>query len=308
MTDQLNHYLLADRRARILGVRLSDSWQTGLSHQNLPQPVRHLLGELVAAATLLASNIKFDGSVMLQIQGDGPVSLLVAECTSELDIRATATVREHAVIPPQASLAGMVNLHGNARCIVVLDPRQRAQGMQPYQGIVPLEGNTLAASLEHYMQRSEQLETRLVLGATDSYSAGMLLQRLPDQGGDAPDTEAAPAWDELVHLIQTVKKDELVSTSTATLVHRLLWQHDVIAFDAAPVRWACSCSRERVGDMLRSLGEEEVMSVLEEQSSVRVLCHFCGKPYEYDAVDVHELFLDSAASPPDTPDSGPTLH
>lgn len=309
MTDQLNNYLLSGRRARLLTVRLADSWQAGLEHQDLPEPVRLLLGELVAAATLLASNIKFDGSVVLQIQGDGPVSLLVAECTADLHVRATATLREHATIPPRASLKGMVNVHGNGRFIVVLDPRQREQGMQPYQGIVPLDGDTLAESLEHYMHGSEQLDTRLVLAATDTHSAGLLLQRLPEHGGEAPEaTESNQSfWEELIHLLATVKHDELLDTPSDTLVHRLLWQHDVVAFDGQPVQWQCSCSRERVSNMLRSLGKDEVMSVLQEQASIRVQCHFCGKPYQFDAVDAMGLFSDSADPAPGT-DPDPTIH
>jgi len=306
MTDQLKNYLLANQQARLLAVRLSDSWQTGLSHQTLPEPVRHVLGELVAAATLLASNIKFDGSVVLQLQGDGPVSLLVAECTANLDIRATATLREDAEVAPDASLQALVNTHGKGRFVVVLDPRQRDHNMQPYQGIVPLMGDTLATSLEHYMHDSEQLDTRLVLSATDTHSAGMLLQRLPDHGGHAS-SETAEPWEELVHLLDTVKGQELLDTPSDELVHRLLWQHDVISFDAVPVQWACSCSRERVSDMLRSLGLQEIMDILEEQESISVHCHFCGKPYEFDAVDARSLFISPSESGAD-PGGDPTVH
>lgn len=188
MTDQLKKYLLPDHSTRVQAVRLSNAWQTGLAHQSLPECVQTLLGELVAAATLLAANIKFDGSLVLQLQGDGPVALIVVECTADLSIRATATLRENHDIPADGTLQTLLNKNGEGRFVVVLDPKREDSTMQPYQGIVPLEGSSVAQVLELYMKSSEQLDTRLWLAADDKYCAGLLLQRLPGQGGTTPKT------------------------------------------------------------------------------------------------------------------------
>lgn len=297
MTDQLKKYLLPDRSTRVQAVRLSDTWQTGLAHQSLPDCVQTLLGELVAAATLLAANIKFDGSLVLQLQGDGPVALLVVECTADLSVRATATLRDGHDIPEDGTLQSLLNRNGDGRFVVVLDPNRKQTQMQPYQGIVPLEGATIAQVLELYMRSSEQLDTRLWLAADQHHCAGLLLQRLPGEGGqaqDAADTRTPQAtWEDVSHLFHTVESPELLETDTDTLIHRLLWEEDLIAFDPQQVRWHCPCTRQRVADMLHMLGPDEVMSILDEQDRISVSCNFCGKPYEFDAVDCAGLFVDS---------------
>lgn len=299
MTDQLKKYLLPDHSTRVQAVRLSTAWQTGLAHQSLPECVQTLLGELVAAATLLAANIKFDGSLVLQLQGDGPVSLVVVECTADLSVRATATLREGHDIPADGTLQTLLNSDGQGRFVVVLDPNRSHTQMQPYQGIVPLEGSSVAQVLELYMKSSEQLDTRLWLAADDQHCAGLLLQRLPGQGGTAPqDSEERPpagTWEDISQLFRTVETPELLDTDTDTLIHRLLWEEDLIAFDAEDVRWHCPCTRQRVADMLQMLGKDEVMSILDEQDNITVSCNFCGKPYAFDSVDCAGLFVDSAS-------------
>lgn len=297
MTDQLKKYLLPDRSTRVQAVHLSDAWKTGLSHQSLPECVQNLLGELVAAATLLAANLKFDGSLVLQLQGDGPVALLVVECTADLAVRATATLREDQHVPSDGTLQTLLNHNGEGRFVVVLDPNRKDASMQPYQGIVPLEGTSVAEVLELYMHSSEQLDTRLWLAADGDRCAGLLLQRLPGTGGHSPEMEAThtpdATWQEVSHLLQTVKTTELLDTDTDTLIHRLLWEQDLIAFDPQNVRWHCPCTRQRVGDMLHMLGKDEVLSILDEHQSVDVSCNFCGKPYTFDAVDCASLFVDN---------------
>lgn len=311
MSDQIKKYLLPDRSARVQAVRLSDSWTTGLAHQDLPEAVRNLLGELVAAATLLAANLKFDGSLVLQLQGEGPIALLVVECTADLKIRATATLRDDHDIPADGTLQSLLNHNGEGRFVVVLDPNRADGTMQPYQGIVPLEGTTVAQALEHYMLSSEQLDTRLWLAADNQHCAGLLLQRLPDHGGntadgstDAPQNPQA-TWNDVRHLLQTVKTPELLDTDTDTLIHRLLWEQDLIALEAQDVRWHCPCTRQRVADMLRMLGQDEVMSIVSEQEHVNVACNFCGKPYTFDAIDCASLFVDPLNA---TNDNNPSLH
>lgn len=307
MTDILKRYLLADRRIRVQAVRLEQAWQAGLAHQALPAPVRDLLGELCAAAVLLAASLKFDGSVILQIQGDGPVALLVAECTAQLGVRATASLREGAAIAPDAPFQTLLNANGQGRFLVVLDPQDTSGRLQPYQGIVPLDGATVAEALEQYMLGSEQLPTRLWLAADGEQCAGLMLQRLPGSGGHAPADKARveDLWDTLAQLFQTVGREELLASAPETLAHRLLWSYDVLMLESSRPHWHCPCTRQRVADMLRMLGRDEVDDIVREQGSVTVQCHFCGKPYRFDAVDSAALFV--------TPDQGPsggspTLH
>src|SRR5690625_3687790 len=306
MTDQLERYLLHDKSARIQSVDLSHAWQTGLAHQQLPSVVQALLGELTAAAALLANNRKFDGALILQIQGDGPLSLLVAECDANLTIRATATLQNEAVIHKDASLQELVNQHGDGRFIVVLDPRNEAKGMQPYQGIVNLEGDSIAEMLQNYLKTSEQLDSRLCLAANDERAVGLLLQRLPTQGGhDTPTESAAETWETLNHLVATVKHQELLETPARRLLRQLFWEQELFALEPVTLQWFCPCSRKRVAEMLKMLGQAEVQEIEEEQGEIEVVCNFCGQPYVFDSIDLHSLFTDASSLPPS---DDPTVH
>lgn len=310
MTDQLKKYLTEDRSVRVQAVRLSDTWKAVQANHDYPPAITDLLGELVAASTLLAANIKFDGSLVLQIQGDGPIALLVVECRSDLSLRATVKMREGHEVPSAGDMQSLLNPGGNGRFIVVLDPQRKLPGQQAYQGIVPLEGDTVAEALQHYMKASEQLDTRLWLSADANHAAGMLLQRLPHHGGGETDralTEqvAAETWERINALAGTLKRDEILATDIDTLIHRLFWEETLIAFDPQAVSWHCPCTRERVANMLRSLGEAEVNSILEERGQVDVACDFCGKPYKFDTVDCAALF---SANQPAAGDEPPTVH
>lgn len=309
MSDILKKYLTADRGTRIQALRLTQAWRTGLAHQDLPPVLVDLLGELAAASALLAGNIKFDGSVVLQLQGNGPVRLIMVECTSTLDLRATAHLREGAAPPADATLQDLLNADGQGRFMVMLDPSGRQAGATAYQGIVPLEGDTVAEALQHYMKASEQLDTRLWLAADGDHAAGMLIQRLPYHGGsEAPvltQQDAAETWDRTCALAGTLQRDELLATEIDTLIHRLFWEETLMAFDPLDVRWHCPCTRERVANMLRSLGQEEVEDILAERGEVDVSCDFCGKPYKFDAVDCAALF---SANQPSAGDAPPTVH
>lgn len=295
MTDQFKKYLLADHSTRVQAVKLTSAWQAGLVHQHYPDCVQRLLGELVSAAVLLATNIKFDGSLVLQLQGDGPIALVVVECTADLSIRATVTLREGHEIPVDGTLQSLLNAHGKGRFVVVLDPNRDTTDLEPYQGVVPLEGDSVAQVLELYMRNSEQLDTRMWLASDAENTAGLLLQRLPDHGGTAGDQEShQETWTRACHLASTVKAEELLSLDTDTLIHRLFWEEDLIAFEPEPVRWHCPCSRERVANMLRMLGREEIEDILSEREKIHIACSFCGKPYEFDAVDCAGLFAGTA--------------
>ncbi len=307
MTDQLNKYLFADQLTRAQTVELHHSWQAGLEHQHYPDCVRDLLGELAAAAVLLAGNLKLDGSLVLQAQGDGPVALMVVECTSDFTIRATATLREDAVIPEDANLQNLLNTYDNGRFIVVLEPKPNTD-LKPYQGIVPLQGQNLAEVLENYMKHSEQLDTKIFLAANADKASGLLLQRLPGTGGTIEGTEAPeePSWDRAKQLAETVKTEELLELAAPELIHRLFWQEDLLQLEPTELQWHCPCTRERVADMLRMLGRAEIESILSERDHIEVACNFCGKPYQFDAVDSAQLFIAPSDQP--NPDPSNTLH
>lgn len=303
MSDLLKKYLFQDRSVRIESVHMQRTWQAAQAHHNYPPSVAALLGELVAASTLLAATLKFDGSLLLQLQGDGAIALMVVECRADLSIRATVKLRERA-LPIQRDLQSLLNPGGTAKFIVVLDPPKNTPGRQAYQGIVPLEGETIAQALEQYMLRSEQLETRIWLAADSNSSTGLLLQRLPLQGGNqqAEVSSAQESWQRAQHLAETLSAKEMLDVTQDTLLHRLFWEETLLAFDAREIVWKCSCTRERVADMLRMLGRAEVEDILQSQGKIEVACEFCGQPYQFDEVDSAVLFQPLAT------DSGQSLH
>jgi molecular chaperone Hsp33 len=256
---------------------------------DFPPVVTRLLGEMVAAGALLATNIKFNGALVMQVHGDGPVKLLVVECLSDLAIRATAKIAD-AAIDETASMRELINLHGRGRFAITLDPRDALPGQQPYQGIVPLDGETMADVLQAYMRQSEQLDTRLWLAADERVSAGLLLQSLPADGGRAAAVTDDDAWSRAVTLAHTVTSDELLRLAADDLLRRLFWQESLEHYPAMQPHFACTCSRERIGRMLVSLGRDEVDSIIDEQGTVTVTCDFCSRQYTFDAVDAAQLF------------------
>lgn len=277
--DILQRFLFDGTPARGALVRLDNAWQQVLKHRTYPAPLRKVIGELMAAAELMAANIKFDGTLILQLHGTGLLRLVVVECNQDRTIRATAKWDEEQPLPdlPLAELLGQ-----NGRFVLTLEPK--VDKSQTWQGIVALEGDTVAQMLENYMLRSEQLETTLVLSATDTTAAGLLLQRLPEGHGEEE------GWDRVRMLGRTLKEDELQSLSAADILHRLFHEETVRVFETEKVSFACNCSRERVGGMLKMLGGQEVAEVLLEQGSVEIVCDFCYQRYVYDEEDVNDLF------------------
>jgi len=319
---ELHKFLFDGLPVRGMLVRLTDSWQEVLRRRDdseaFEAPVRQLLGEMAAAAVLMQANIKFNGALILQIFGDGPVKVAVAEVQPDLGFRTTAKVVGE--LPSTDSghlpLDVMVNVGGEGRCAITLDPQGRVPGQQPYQGVVPLYDDRrepvlqLSEVLEHYMLQSEQLDTRLILAANDQIAAGLLIQRLPLEGAanlaeqklDEDEIGLNEAYNRIAHLTATLAREELLTLDADTILRRLYWEEDVIKFD--PMKglegphFACTCSRERVSTMLRNLGREEVDSILEEQPQIDVGCEFCGEHYRFDAVDVGEIFTDETDHPP----------
>jgi molecular chaperone Hsp33 len=313
MHDELHKFIFEGLPVRGMLVRLGPSWREALqrrgAHGAYPAPVRALLGEMAAAATLMQANIKFDGAVILQVFGDGPVKLAVAEVQPDLGFRATAKVVGD--VPRDARLAAMLNLHGKGRCAITLDPQDKRGGAQPYQGVVGLRGDageplqSLAEVLEHYMLQSEQLDTRLMLAATDTAAAGLLIQRLPVEGEGNLERQHREdqigineAFNRIAHLTATLTRDELLTLDADTLLRRLYWEEDVRRFEPLQPRFACRCSRERVRGMLRGLGAAEVAGIVAERGEVEIGCEFCGLQYHFDAVDVGEMFTAERDQPP----------
>ncbi|WP_018149777.1 Hsp33 family molecular chaperone HslO [Leeia oryzae] len=275
MSDQLQRFIFDDAPARGAIVKLNDAWLAIKMRHDYPAGLQQVLGELLAASALFCANLKFEGSLILQIQGTGALKLAVVECTHDHVVRATAKW--------EGDLAGQTlrEMVGNGQFVITIDQPGVAQ---PYQGIVPLEGDTVAEILEAYMQRSEQVDTCLTLAANDEFAAGMLLQKLPDGHGDPAE------WETVKHLGSTLKTDELLQLPVQDSLYRLFHQFQVKLLTTSAVEFGCRCSREKVAGMLKMLGEEEVVGVLQEQGSIEVGCEFCNTRYVFDAADVQSIF------------------
>ncbi|MBK7004430.1 MAG: Hsp33 family molecular chaperone HslO [Burkholderiales bacterium] len=314
--SELHKFLFDGLPVRGAVVRLTDAWQEVLRRRAsnsktgaYPQPVSAVLGEMAAAAVLMQANIKFDGALVLQIFGDGPVKLAVVEVQSDFSLRATATVSEP--VPPNMTLSQMVNAGNQGRCAITLDPETKFPGQQPYQGVVPLFDDhghkieKISAVLEHYMLQSEQLDTTLVLAANEQVAAGLLIQRLPMAGsgnltGSMVSQENEDQiglnehYNRIAVLASSLQREELLTLDVDTILRRLFWEEQITRFEPqqgeAGPRFACSCSRERVGRMIVGLGQAEVASILSERTDIEVACEFCGVQYRFDAVDAAQLF------------------
>jgi len=283
MKDTLRRFLFENLDVRGEVVHLDATWQAVLERHSYPKPVQKVLGELMSAVSLLIATLKFEGQLIAQIQGDGPVSLLVVEGTSDKTLRATATLNDKLEITDE-SLTG---LFGNARFVMTLEPNQGER----YQGIVALTGDNLADAITDYLLRSEQLDTGIWLAANDKITAGLLVQKLPKSNNyDVNAATDFDGWNRIQQLASTIKQDELLVLDAEEIIHRLFHEEDVRLFDAEFISFRCSCSHERVANMLRSLGAEEVNSIISEQTTIEVACEFCNHNYRFDAVDAEQLF------------------
>ena len=317
--SELHKFLFNGLPVRGVVVRLTDAWTEILSRRAsnttsgaYAPEVRDMLGEMTAAAALMQANIKFDGALVLQIFGDGPVKVAVVEVQSDLALRATATVQPQ--VEPGATLSQMVNANNLGRCAITLDPKTKFPGQQPYQGVVPLFDDhgkpieKLSAVLEHYMLQSEQLDTTLVLAADDKVAAGLLIQRLPMAGagnlaGSMVSKENEDQiglnehYNRIAILASSLKREELLTLDVETILRRLFWEESITRFEpllgeTAP-RFACNCSRERVGKMIVGLGREEAEDIIAERGDIEVGCEFCGLQYRFDPIDAAQLFVDA---------------
>ena len=275
--DTLQRFLFDGAPVRGALVRMDGAWQQVLARRAYPAPLKRILGQMMAAAQLMSANLKFDGALILQLHGSGPLRLAVVECNHDRTVRATAKWDGDLPELPILDLLG-----GAGQFVITLEPK--LDKAQTWQGIVALEGNTIGQMLENYMLRSEQLDTCLVLASDDSTAAGMLLQRLPDGHGEPE------GWDRIRMLGGTLQDDELLTLPATDILHRLFHEETVRVFEPEAVSFSCNCSRERVGNMLKMLGGQEVGEVLVEQGSVEIVCDYCNQHYVFDEDDANELF------------------
>jgi molecular chaperone Hsp33 len=285
--DCLHRFMFEEYPIRGHLVHLDAAWRALIEHREYPAAIRDTLGEAVVASLLLAATIKFDGVLSLQLQGDGPMHLLLAQCTSGLGVRGLARYREDGLTVIGA--APITDLIGTGNLTVTFETDDASRR---YQGIVPITGERLAESLQGYFENSEQLPTRLWLHADATGLSGMLMQKLP--ASDAkPEVDVAAvddAWRRVQLIGETLTAQELRTLADAQILHRLFNEDDVRLFEPSPVYFRCRCSRERVGGMLQGLGEAETRSILAERGEVEVRCDFCNRAYVFDAVDVARLF------------------
>jgi molecular chaperone Hsp33 len=279
-SNVLNRYLFEDLSVRGELVQLDSAYQSIIANKNYPVPLQGLLGELLVATTLLTATLKFEGSITLQLQGDGPVSLAVINGDHEQKVRGVA--RFDGSIDDEASIHDML---GKGHLVITIDPRQGER----YQGIVALDGNNLSEIIEGYFANSEQLRTRLWLRAGQDNSgvtkaAGMLLQILPD----ADDSEEH--FDHLEKLTDTIKTDELFGLEVNELLYRLYNQEKVRIFDPQPVTFFCGCSRQRSAAAIRTIDRDEINSIVAEEGSISLHCDYCGTNYTFDKNEVDALF------------------
>lgn len=273
--DILHPFIFEHTAIRGNTVHLADTLSNALQHQDLPITLKQVLSELMVASALLSATLKMEGTMVLQLQSQGALKLLVVECTSQLEMRATAKA--------EGELKGdkLTDWINDGQLIITLMPKDS----EPYQGIVPLEGDSIAVMLENYMLRSQQIDTRIWLQCTEDKAAGLLLQKLPEQ------TEHdADHWNRVQVLANTVTGDELLNLENTTLLQRLFAEEEIRLFDGRAIQAFCSCSSEKVNNMIKMLGIEEVQSILDEQGSIQIHCDFCNKAYVLDEDDAQGLF------------------
>jgi molecular chaperone Hsp33 len=290
--DCLHRFLFEHFPIRGHIVHLDASWRALLEHREYPSVIRDTLGEAVAASVLLSATLKFEGTLSLQLKGQGPMHLMLAQCSDALGVRAVARYKES-----ESYGRDLAALSGEGSLTVTVENEDLSQR---YQGIVPLTGERLSDCMRNYFETSEQLPTRLWLHADEHGASGLLLQRLSDDSVQSRSTgsrlhemdrgEIDDAWNRVQMLADTLKPEELQTLSDRNILRRLFAEDDVRLFEPAPVFFRCRCSRERVLGMLRALGPDEVRSVLAEQGHVEVRCDFCNRAYRLDSVDVEQLF------------------
>ena len=283
-SDTLQRFLFENSHVRGIFIHLGNSFQTALSRYEYPPLVAEQLGQALVASALLSATIKFDGSLIMQTQSNGLINMLVAQCNQKRHIRGLARWQPH-LLADQPH-----NPYGNGHMTITIDNKNDDR----YQGIVDLAGGSLARAIENYFKQSEQIQTHIWLAADKQQAVGMLLQHLP---GQEPDHDI---WNRIETLGTTLTREEMLSLATEEVLYRLFHEEEVRLFEDEPVSFRCSCSRDKVINMLRALGADEIHDILKEEGKVSVGCEFCNQQYEFDAVDTEELLASTTQTPTST--------
>ncbi len=278
--DTLTRFIFDNAAVRGTIIQLDEAWKVLLQRKDYPKIVQTQLGEFIAANALLASTLKFDGALVMQIQGNGPIHFMVMECTSDKHLRGMAQYKD--TIHNQNENSSLQDLFGNGNLVITVD---NAKTRERYQSIVNLDGNKISHALESYLTQSEQLETCLILAINHAHACGMLVQKLPNETASSEDD-----WNRISRLVATLKDEELTSLEPEEILHRLFHEDDVRILSTDRYTFQCTCSRERVSNMLISLGQEEVDNIMAEQGAININCEFCSQHYHFDTVDAKELF------------------
>jgi molecular chaperone Hsp33 len=278
MPDQLQRFIFDDADVRGEIISLEQSYTHVLATHDYPEPVAELLGEFLAAAALLSATLKFDGILTLQARSEGEIPLIMAEATSDKHLRGIARGAE------DATSTDFNTLLKDARLSITIEPRQG----QRYQGVVPMDGANLAECIEHYFAQSEQLSTRLWFCSNNQRAAGLLLQELP--ASDIPREQREQQWQHISKLAETLTTDELLELDAETLLYRLYHQEQVRLFEPDSVEFCCSCSEERIGKALMSVGQLELNEIIAEQGEIALNCEFCNQKYQFNQQQVDKLF------------------
>lgn len=278
--DVLHRFVLERAGVRGVLVRLGAAWREVAGRADYPPPLRELLGQSLASSALLTGNIKLDGALSIELKSSGSLRLLFVECSDQGRLRGLARWRDP--LPQPLDLSALPD------AVMAITIGQAERG-QRYQGLVELGEPDLAGALENYFRLSEQLPARLLLAADGEHAVGLMLQKLPGEGGhDAVEDE--DAWNRVLHLTATLGTEEMLATAPEQLLYRLFHDESVRLFEPRSLAFGCSCTRERVESMLRSLGREEVEAALAARDGeIEVICEFCAERYTFDRIDAEHL-------------------
>lgn len=275
--DRIIRFVFEKMAIRGQWLKLSTSWRSVIANHNYSAPVQQQLGQAIVASTLLAATIKFKGLLVLQAQGQGPLTAVIAQSTNDYYIRGLA--RNSASV----GTGTLTELYGKGRLVITIEPDNN----RPYQGIVELDGENLAQALENYYAQSEQIKTRFWLFANGQQAAGLLLQELPGEQDSEDD------WKRIEMLANTVTEQEILELSYQKMLYRLFNEESIRVFEPEPVQYRCRCSIAKIEQTLISLGHETLHELLQERDEVTVDCEFCNQQYSFDAVDINKLVVES---------------
>lgn len=278
MSDSFQRFIFEKLDIRGAFVQLETSWQAMHHGRPYAHPVLELLGQTTAVTTLIGSQLKTPGRLTFQLQGEGPVSMLVVDCDEQLRLRGMAKA------DPILAKSGAADLIGNGRLLLTL---QTNDSLKPYQSFVPLEGDSIAAIFENYLALSEQQPTRLFLFADRDRACGLFLQKLPETPGQHEQDE--DGWNRVQQLAATLRPDEF-ALPTAEIVRRLFAEEDVRLFDPHPVVYHCPRDEEKVKGALLSLGRDEVQAILDDNGEILIHDDICNHDYVFGEEILEELF------------------